>query len=116
MASYGNVATTRARLAGIFMARKVYMRSIKKVVMQCAVAWVVWALGGPAGAQEPARQPSQQASQQLARQSTPPPAQQSDQQNPTIKTEVSLVNIFATVRDKKKQIIPSMKKENFRVF
>jgi len=116
MASYGNVATTRARLAGIFMARKVYMRSIKKVVTQCAAAWVVWALGGPAGAQEPARQPSQQASQQLAQQSTQPPAQQSDQQNPTIKTEVSLVNIFATVRDKKKQIIPSLKKENFRVF
>src|SRR5215471_1074607 len=116
MASYGNVATTRARLAGVFMARKVYMRSIKKVVTQCAAAWVVWALGGPAGAQEPARQPSQQASQQLAQQSTQPPAQQSDQQNPAIKAEVGLVNIFATVRDKQKHIMPSLKKEDFRVF
>jgi VWFA-related protein len=44
------------------------------------------------------------------------PAQQSDQQGPVIKTEVNLVNIFATVRDKKKHIVPTLKQEDFRVF
>src|ERR1700758_2940534 len=95
--------TRAARLAGILVPRKVYMRSINKVVTQCAAALVVWALGAAAGAQESAQQSSQQ------------PAQ-SDQQTPTIRTEVGLVNIFATVRDKKKQIIPTLKKEDFRIF
>lgn len=104
--------TRAARLAGILVPGKVYMRSINKVVTQCAAALVVWALGASAGAQEPAQQVLQGASQQPAQQS----AQQSDQQNPTIKSEVSLVNIFATVRDKKKEIVPSLKKEDFRVF
>ena len=84
------------------------MRSINKVVTQCAAALVVWALGAAAGAQEPAQQASQQSAQQ--------PTQQSDQQTPTIKAEVGLVNVFATVRDKKKQIIPTLKKEDFRIF
>jgi len=92
------------------------MRSMNKVVTQCAAAWVVWALGAAAGAQEPVRQSLQGALQQPAQQSTQEPAQQSDQQNPTIKSQVNLVNIFATVRDKKKQILPSLKKEDFRVF
>jgi len=92
------------------------MRSINKVVTQCAAAWVVWALGAAAGAQEPVRQSLQVALQQPPQQSAQEPAQQSDQQNPTIKSQVNLVNIFATVRDKKKQIIPSLKKEDFRIF
>src|SRR5437762_9411824 len=71
------------------------MRSIDKVVTHCAAALVAWALAAPVWAQDP--------------------AQQSDRQQ-TIKTEVSLVNIFATVRDKKKLIIPTLKKEDFRVF
>lgn len=104
--------TRAARLAGILVPGKVYMRSINKVVTQCTAALVVWALGASAGAQEPARQSLQQAPQQPAQQSS----QQSDQQNPAIKSEVSLVNIFATVRDKKKEIVPSLKKEDFRVF
>ena len=92
------------------------MRSINKVVTQCAAAWVVWALGAAAGAQEPAEKLSEQVSQQPTQQFTQEPAQQSDQQNPTIKSQVNLVNIFATVRDKKKQIIPTLKKEDFRIF
>jgi VWFA-related protein len=92
------------------------MRSINKVVTQCAAAGVVWALGAAAGAQEPVRQSRQGALLQPAQQSAHEPAQQSDQQNPTIKSQVNLVNIFATVRDKKKQIIPSLKKEDFRIF
>jgi VWFA-related protein len=39
-----------------------------------------------------------------------PPAQ--DQ---TIKTQVSLVNLFATVRDKSKRIVGDLKKEDFRI-
>jgi VWFA-related protein len=100
--------TRAARLAGILIPRKVYMRSINKVVTQCAAVWVVWALAAGAAAQEPAQQTSQQSAQQSA--------QQSDQQTPTIKAEVGLVNVFATVRDKKKLILPSLKKEDFRIF
>src|SRR6184192_4181967 len=95
--------TRAARLAGILVPGKVYMRSINKVVTQCAAALVVWALGAAAGAQERAQQASQQPAQQ--------PTQQSDQQTPTIKAEVGLVNVFATVRDKKKQIIPTLKRK-----
>lgn len=96
------------------------MRSINKVVTLAAAALVVWALGMQAGAQEPARQlsprDSRQSAQQPAQQSTQQPAQQSDQQTPTIKAEVGLVNVFATVRDKQKHIMPSLKKDDFRVF
>ena len=68
------------------------MRSLKKVVTQSAVALVAWTLAAPALPQEPA------------------------QQAPVIKTEVNLVNLFATVRDKKKHIITSLKKEDFHIF
>ncbi len=68
------------------------MRSLKKVVTRCAAALVVWMIAQPAVPQEP------------------------EQQAPVIKTEVSLVNIFATARDKKKHIITGLKKEDFRVF
>jgi VWFA-related protein len=76
------------------------MRSMNKVVTHCAAALVAWALAAPAWAQAPPQ----------------PPAQQSDQQAPTIKSEVNLIDIFATVRDKKKHIMPNLKKEDFRVF
>ena len=76
------------------------MRSINKVLTFCAAVWVAWAAGTPARAQQPA----------------PAAAQQNDQQGPVIKTEVNLVNIFATVRDKQKHIVPTLKKEDFRVF
>lgn len=88
------------------------MRSLNKVVTHGTAGLVAWALMAPTWAQQQpiqrsAQQPTQQSSQQQA---------QSDQQTPTIKSEVNLVNIFATVRDKKKQIIPSLKKEDFRIF
>jgi VWFA-related protein len=67
------------------------MRSLKKVVTQCAVALVAWTLAVPALPQEPAPQ------------------------GPTIKTEVNLVNLFVTVRDKKKHVITNLKKEDFRI-
>src|SRR5207244_4326800 len=85
--------TRMARLAGICVSMKVYMRSKTKVLTPCAAALVVWALAGQAWT----REPDQQA------------AQQSDQQAPTIKSEVSLVNVFATVRDRKKHIVPDLK-------
>jgi len=65
---------------------------MNKVVTQCAAALVVCMLGPSALPQEPTAQ------------------------GPVIKSDVSLVNVFATVRDKKKHIIPSLKKEDFRVF
>jgi len=43
-------------------------------------------------------------------QSPPPPAQA-----PTIKAEVSLVNVFATVRDKNKRIVTDLKQDDFKV-
>jgi VWFA-related protein len=100
------------------------MRSIAKVVTRCAMALVAWALAVPAWAQEPVgplaqrskQQTAQQRSQQSGQQVAQQPPQQNDQQTPTIKTEVGLVNVFATVRDKKKQIIPTLKKEDFRIF
>ena len=67
------------------------MRSLKKVVTRCAAALVVWMMAQPAMPQEP------------------------EQQAPVIKTEVNLVNLFATVRDKKKHIMTGLKKEDFRV-
>jgi VWFA-related protein len=53
---------------------------------------VAWTLAVPAAPQEPA------------------------QPGATIKTQVNLVNLFATVRDKKKHIITTLKQEDFRVF
>jgi len=67
------------------------MGSLKKLVTQCAAALVACTLAAPAMPQEP-------------------PAQ--DQ---TIKTQVSLVNLFATVRDKNKRIVGDLKKEDFRI-
>lgn len=72
------------------------MRSIDKVVTRGTLALVAWGLATAAMAQQPAQEPAQQA--------------------PTIKAEVSLVNIFATVRDKQKHIVPNLKQEDFRIF
>src|SRR5580704_17369906 len=36
-------------------------------------------------------------------------------QGGTIKSQVSLVNLFATVRDKNKRIVPNLKQEDFRI-
>ncbi|HEX8878482.1 MAG TPA: hypothetical protein VF749_00545, partial [Candidatus Acidoferrum sp.] len=76
------------------------MRSKNKVLTHCVAVLVASVLAGPALSQETAQQP----------------AQQNDQQAPTIKSEVGLVNVFATVRDRKKHIVPDLKKEDFRVF
>lgn len=40
---------------------------------------------------------------------------EAEQQTPVIKTEVGLVNIFATVRDKNKRIVADLKQEDFRI-
>jgi VWFA-related protein len=67
------------------------MPSRKKLVTQCMVAMVVLALAAPAMPQEPA------------------------QQGQTIKTQVNLVNLFITVRDKNKRIVGDLKQEDFKV-
>src|SRR5271167_3366959 len=41
--------------------------------------------------------------------------QAQNQNPPTIKSEVSLVNIFATVRDKNKRVITDLKQDNFKI-
>ena len=64
------------------------MRSANKLVMQCLVAVVAASLALPALPQE-----------------TP--------QGGTIKSQVNLVNIFATVRDKNKKIVADLKQEDF---
>jgi VWFA-related protein len=46
----------------------------------------------------------------------PPRGQQSQGQTPTIKAEVNLVNLFATVRDKNKRVVTDMKQDNFKIF
>ena len=67
------------------------MHSMHKLLMQCATATVAVTLAIPAMPQEPAVQGG------------------------TIKTQVNLVNLFATVRDKNKRIVPTLKQEDFRI-
>ena len=67
------------------------MPFIKNLVTQCTAAMVALTLAAPALPQEPTGQ------------------------TPVIKTEVGLVNIFATVRDKNKRIIADLKQEDFRI-
>ena len=67
------------------------MRSMHKFLMQCVTATVAVILAIPAMPQEPAGQA------------------------PVIKSQVGLVNLFATVRDKNKRIVPTLKQEDFRV-
>src|SRR5258708_6090363 len=77
--------------AGHLSQRKVYMRSMNKVVTQCAAALVVCTLAVPALPQEPASRA------------------------PVIKSQVNLVNLFATVRDKNKRIIADLKQNDFKI-
>jgi VWFA-related protein len=44
------------------------------------------------------------------------PALPQGQTPPVIKTEVNLVNLFATVRDKNKRIVTDLKQEDFKIF
>jgi VWFA-related protein len=67
------------------------MRSMKKLVMQCLVTIVACALAATAMPQEPV------------------------QSGQTIKSQVNLVNLFATVRDKNKRIVGDLKQEDFKV-
>jgi VWFA-related protein len=67
------------------------MRSLKKLVMQCLVTLVACALASTAMPQEPV------------------------QSGQTIKSQVTLVNLFATVRDKNKRIVGDLKQEDFKV-
>lgn len=67
------------------------MRSMKKLVMQCLVTIVACALATTAMPQEPV------------------------QSGQTIKSQVTLVNLFATVRDKNKRIVGDLKQEDFKV-
>ena len=69
------------------------MRSRHKLLMQCMAAAVSYMLAVPAMPQEPA-----------------------PVQGGIIKTQVNLVNIFATVRDKNKRIVSDLKQDDFKLF
>src|ERR1700687_2296193 len=71
--------------------RKLYMRSAKKVLVVC-VAWGI-ALGA----------------------ALPALPQDASQQAPVIRTQVNLVNLFVTVRDKSKRIVTDLKQDDFKV-
>lgn len=65
------------------------MRSFKKLAAVCATPALAVGLAVPALSQEP--------------------------QAPVIKTQVNLVNLFVTVRDKNKRIVTDLKQDDFRV-
>src|SRR5437879_12393658 len=67
------------------------MHSMHKLLRQCATATGAVTVAIPAMPQEPAVQGG------------------------TIKTQVNLINLFATVRDKNKRIVPTLKQEDFRI-
>jgi len=46
---------------------------------------------------------------------SPQAASQDQGQGPVIKTEVNLVNVFATVRDKNKRVVTDLKQDDFRI-
>jgi VWFA-related protein len=68
------------------------MRFAKKVLLVCISGGVVLGAAISARPQEP-----------------------SQQQGPVIRTQVNLVNLFVTVRDKSKRIVTDLKKEDFKV-
>jgi VWFA-related protein len=68
------------------------MGSVKKLLAVCITWGLAAALGLPALPQEPASQ------------------------GPTIRAQVSLVNLFVTVRDKSKHIVTDLKQEDFKAF
>ncbi len=67
------------------------MSCIQKLAIQSLAAFISMALAAPALPQEPA------------------------QQEAVIKTQVSLVNLFVTVRDKNKKIVGELKQEDFKI-
>jgi len=73
------------------------MRSTKKVVTQGTVTLVVCTLGVVVALAAPSRR------------------QEPTAQGPVIKSQVSLVNLFATVRDKNKRIMGELKQEDFKI-
>ncbi len=52
----------------------------------------------------------------LASPPVPRAAAQDQGQGPVIKTEVNLVNVFATVRDKNKRIVNDLKQDDFKIY
>jgi VWFA-related protein len=67
------------------------MRSVKKLLMACVTWGLIAALAAPALPQQPVAQ------------------------GPAIRTQVNLVNLFATVRDKNKRIVPDLKQQDFKI-
>src|SRR3989441_587128 len=79
------------------------MPSLDRLVTQCVAGLVALALALPALSRQPQKPPAN------------PAQSQEPQQGGTIKTEVGLVSLFATVRDKNKRLIPDLKQDDFKV-
>jgi len=96
LAPFGGILKWRKQPSGQFPAghlssRKVYMSYLKKFVALCMTWGLATALAIPALPQEPTGQA------------------------PVIKTQVNLVNLFVTVRDKSKRIVTDLKQDDFKV-
>ena len=76
------------------------MPSVKKILAACARNRAVGGDSGRRCRARPARSNS---------------AAQDPQQGPTIHTQVNLVNLFVTVRDKNKRIVTDLKQEDFKL-
>ena len=68
------------------------MRSANKVLMVCVAAGLALGAALSGSSQEP-----------------------SPQQGPVIRTQVNLVNLFVTVRDKSKRIVTDLKQDDFKI-
>jgi VWFA-related protein len=66
------------------------MRSVKKILAVCSMTAFLAVLPSSGLPQEP-------------------------QQGPTIRSQVNLVNLFVTVRDKNKRIVPDLKQQDFKI-
>jgi VWFA-related protein len=70
------------------------MPFVRKIVWQCVALSLAVTMAVPGWPQNPAAQ---------------------DQQGPTIKSQVNVVNLYATVRDKKKAVVTNLKQEDFKI-
>jgi VWFA-related protein len=78
------------------------MGSLKKVLRVCMVFGFALGIAVPVLPRGPKPQE--------------PKPQEPRPQEPTIRTQVNLVNLFATVRDKSKHIVTGLKQDDFKVF
>lgn len=84
------------------------MSSLDRVVTRCALPLVVLSVSALSAAAPVFAQQLQHSQE--------PQAQQQEPQGPVIKSQVNLVNLFVTVRDRNKKIVPNLQQQDFKVF